>query len=249
MKKIIPLILLVVSGINCLSAQQNNSPYQLRPGPDIPVTIATTGLSIGGYLMQKSVSPLTAADLAGLNRLNINTFDRKTSHNWNPRVAKVSDWILIGATVLPAALIGLKPVRRDFNEILILGTQTYTLTSGLTLIAKATVRRNRPFTYIQNLPADEVLRNRQLEADARFSFFSGHTSMTAASGFFIAKVYSDYYPDSGAKPWIWAGAITLPAIVGIMRIRSGKHFPTDVITGYAVGALSGILIPALHRRR
>ena len=199
--------------------------------------------------MQKSVRPLTLSDLDGLSRMNINAFDRKTSYNWNPQVAKTSDWILIGSTILPMALIGLKPVRKDFPQLLILGTQTYTLTSGLTLIAKATVRRNRPFTYIQNLPADEVLRNKQLAADARFSFFSGHTSMAAASSFFIARVYSDYYPDSKAKPWVWTGAAILPAIVGYMRIRSGKHFPTDVMTGYAVGAMAGILIPILHRRK
>lgn len=33
-----------------------------------------------------------------------------------------------------------------------------------------------------------------------------------------------------------------------MRIRSGRHYVTDVVTGYAVGAVTGLLIPRMHRK-
>ena len=59
----------------------------------------------------------------------------------------------------------------------------------------------------------------------------------------------DYHPDAriSAKIGIWAFAASIPAVTGYLRIRGGKHFPTDTIVGYLVGGLVGIGIPALHR--
>jgi membrane-associated phospholipid phosphatase len=31
------------------------------------------------------------------------------------------------------------------------------------------------------------------------------------------------------------------------RLRALEHFPTDVLVGFGVGALCGILVPELHR--
>ena len=68
-----------------------------------------------------------------------------------------------------------------------------------------------------------------------------------ASAFFLAKVYSDYNPKSKYTKFIYGGTILAASAVGFMRYRSGKHFPTDIITGAAVGALIGYGIPAIHK--
>lgn len=73
--------------------------------------------------------------------------------------------------------------------------------------------------------------------------------MTAASTFFMAKVYSDYFPDSKYKPVVWTLAATIPAVTGYLRVRGGRHYPTDVLAGYALGATIGILVPHWHRRK
>jgi membrane-associated phospholipid phosphatase len=37
------------------------------------------------------------------------------------------------------------------------------------------------------------------------------------------------------------------ALTGFSRVNTGHHFATDVITGFAIGAAVGYLVPALHR--
>jgi membrane-associated phospholipid phosphatase len=36
---------------------------------------------------------------------------------------------------------------------------------------------------------------------------------------------------------------------GYLRHKGGRHFPSDVILGTAIGTLSGIMIPQLHRKK
>jgi hypothetical protein len=41
--------------------------------------------------------------------------------------------------------------------------------------------------------------------------------------------------------WAWAGAIALMFLIGLSRIYLGVHFPTDVLGGWAIGALFLVL--------
>jgi len=137
-----------------------------------------------------------------------------------------------------------KKSRKNFGKIATLYGETAFITTGITLLIKATVKRNRPFVYNSDAPlAKKTTRN------ARTAFLSGHTSISAANSFFAAKVFSDYYPDSKWKPAVWTTAAVIPAITGYLRVRAGKHFPTDTIAGYALGAAAGILIPHLHKKK
>ena len=83
--------------------------------------------------------------------------------------------------------------------------------------------------------------------NARRSFYSGHTSISASNSFFTASVLSEYLSDNTAKIFIWSAAALYPAIVGLSRIHNHWHFPTDIIVGYIVGAAIGYLIPRIHR--
>ena len=125
----------------------------------------------------------------------------------------------------------------------LLWLEGYIVNAGITGLIKYSARRPRPYVF----NPEEELTLRQ-SRNARTSFLSGHTSVTSYNAFFTAQVFSDYYPDSKVKPWVWVGAAVIPAITGILRVQGGRHYPTDVIAGYALGAVTGIVIPRLHRR-
>ena len=65
--------------------------------------------------------------------------------------------------------------------------------------------------------------------------------------FFTAKTLTDYVDRPGVEAVAWTTAALLPAATGFFRYKAGKHFPSDVIVGYVVGATVGVLIPHLHK--
>jgi membrane-associated phospholipid phosphatase len=121
--------------------------------------------------------------------------------------------------------------------------ETEILTYSITEIAKSLIKRIRPYAYNPEVPINEKI----MSSDTRKSFFSGHTSMSFASTVFLASTYAALHPDSRWKPVIWCAGLSTATLVGVLRILSGRHFPTDVLTGALVGSLIGIIIPKLHK--
>jgi membrane-associated phospholipid phosphatase len=88
-----------------------------------------------------------------------------------------------------------------------------------------------------------------MSGNARNSFFAGHVALVGTSTFFTAKVFSDYHPDSKLRYLFWGAAAVATGATGYLRHRAGKHFPSDVLIGTAVGTLSGILVPTFHKTK
>ncbi|GMT49983.1 MAG: hypothetical protein IEMM0008_1522 [bacterium] len=54
---------------------------------------------------------------------------------------------------------------------------------------------------------------------------------------------------TGYKIAIWSFSAAIPITTGYLRVKGGRHFPTDVITGVAFGSFIGWLIPELHKKK
>ncbi len=230
---------------------QEGSPYELSLKTEGAI-IGSSILMVGGvWALHNRSAPFEATELAGLDAAQVWAFDRVATRLLDPSAGTRSD-----AGLLTAAGLGLtssllapaikKEARPHGGHWLILPLmwwETNTLTYLATDLTKLSFGRTRPFVYQADAPLED-----KLELDARKSFFSGHTSLTAANAWFAARVFADYFPDSKWKPAVWGLAIALPAWVGTERVLAGKHFPSDVLAGYAVGAFTGLLVPALHRR-
>ena len=228
----------------CLQQGTSQSPYQVSwkgEAYHLGVGAVTFGM---GLVFASQVKGLTEEEIAAHDRNDVNQFDRGATYNSSSSAKTASDIFWAGSYLVPLSLLALKDTRKDFGKIAILYGEAILITTGLTYFVKGVALRSRPFVYNKE---DFSLEDKQT-ISARHAFFSGHTSLTAASFFFTAKVFSDYYPDSKFKPYVWTVAIVVPAMVGYFRVAAGKHFPTDVITGYAVGAAIGFLIPHFHKK-
>jgi membrane-associated phospholipid phosphatase len=221
--------------------------YQFNIKTELGILLPATGGAVAGWALDRAHPGLSPKLIEGLNTENIRwNLDRRATKQWSPRMAHRSDWLLYGAMLTPTALALIPANRSDAQGrvVALMGFETLYLTYGLTSFTKNLVRRPRPFTYNPEVPLS-LKTNR----DARQSFFSGHSSMSAAACVFTAQVFSDRYPNSPWRPVVWAGAVALPATVAWHRYKAGKHFASDVLVGLAVGAACGWLVPRWHRSR
>lgn len=241
MKSIVTYLMVFCLGLAPLISSAQG-PYRLRKA-DIGIGIGAAAFAGVGYVAQANVKPFTISTLSAQDPLKIPRFDRLNVGDWRPSAAKVSDIVVVAACAAPLTLLIGSGERRDFPTILVMGAEAGLISFGLVNTTKGLVHRTRPYAYGQVAPLQE-----RLSSHARLSFFSGHTGFTATASFFAAQVYADYHPESKWKALVWAGAAFAPAAVGYLRVRAGKHFLSDVVTGYAVGAASGLLVPILHRR-
>jgi hypothetical protein len=157
-------------------------------------------------------------------------------------------WAAYGYALVDPIVSGVRDGRSAFFVDAILYAESATITSALTKMTKIAVRRPRPIDY-RNCGADSTSAFCQDDTNLQLSFFSGHASATAAlsgTATYLAFARSGW---RSKRPWITLAAGTLlTTFVSYERVRSGDHFPTDVIVGSMVGGSIGVLVPHLHRR-
>ncbi|WP_052353926.1 phosphatase PAP2 family protein [Flectobacillus major] len=221
--------------------------YYVVPKYELTGAGVLTVASYFGFRQLDKVANFTAADIAKLNPNDINSFDRPVAFK-DPAgfdlAQKNSDFFLNLALVSPALLMIDKNMRKDWVDLLSMYMVTHAVDNAVYFASAFPVRRARPLTYNPKLSVEEKT------GDAKSnSFFSGHVSFSSTATFFLAKVLTDYKQIKGWKRIaIFSVAAVPPALVGYYRMEAGKHFKTDVILGFLVGAASGILVPEFHKK-
>ena len=182
-------------------------------------------------------------EMATLDPLLINSFDRSSTTNWSPTAAHLSDIFMYTAAITPITLSMTSEGTLEPTTITTMHIETLLLNGGATYLLKNLFRRTRPFVYNDDPRIPDSLK---MSRTARRSFPSGHTSTAFASMVFMATVYGQMYPDSETKNWVWAGCLATASVTGYLRYAAGYHYPTDILAGAALGAFSGWLVPQLH---
>ncbi|GAA4507344.1 hypothetical protein GCM10023172_37810 [Hymenobacter ginsengisoli] len=233
---------LSLAALTPAAAQQAPSPYHTRFAVDGPVILAEGALSAFGLHRSMQRNGLTNAELATLNKNDIPKFDRFSAGYYSEGYQTAGDLLCYPSLVIAPGLLALNPaVRHRYGQVVVLYIETVAAADAVFATAIGNIPRYRPYLYGTE---GGDLRNGHIATN---SFFAGHTAHTAAATFFAAKVFHDFNPDSRAQPYVWAAAALVPAAVAFTRVEAGKHFLSDNITGYAVGATMGVVVPQLHK--
>ena len=250
MKRVFALIFIFLSFQVGAYAQGANNPSPYNTSwVDGAISAGGIGLSYWGLIIMKEKKTVSAEELrridAGLEaaKAKIPAFDRWAAGYYSPDAEKISDIPFYASFGLPLLFLAHEQTRQNAAQIGLLYLQTMAITGALYAQVNGRVNRIRPLVYSQEAGVDV-----RLDDKGKNSFDGGHVTATAAATFFAAKVFNDFFPNSTAKPYVWAGAALVPAAVGYLRLKAGKHFLSDNLIGYAIGAGVGILVPHLHKR-
>jgi len=218
--------------------------YKLKPAVDVPLSLATAGWSLYAFTKIYSKENSSIEDIQSLQVSDINGFDRWAADVYSEKAADISDYLFYGSMPLPLFFLADKKIRKDFGKISFLYFETMSLTGLLYTGSTYFVDRYRPYAYNPNVPMSD-----KLEGNARNSFYAGHVALVATSTFFMAKVYSDYHPESNLK-WLFYGtAAAATGTTAYLRHKGGRHFPSDILLGTVQGTLTGILVPHFHKNK
>jgi len=235
------LLLLFIITFFC-EFNYSQSPYKLATDREVIMLGGGFGLGVLALSLESNIESLNFNELQNLSRENVNAFDRGATYNWSEEAGIVSDYLLNFMLISPVALLASDKVRKDFGSFSIMYMENLFLSFAAVHTTKILIKRNRPYTYNENVPL-----NHRSDKTSRLSFFSGHATHAFSSAVFLSTIYSEYYPESKWKTYIWGISLLSASLTGYLRYSSGDHFPTDIIVGAVVGSAIGYLIPLIHK--
>jgi membrane-associated phospholipid phosphatase len=243
------LLALSTSALLCLGgparADDEGSVYQVRWLPDLAI--------IGAGAVAWFGPTAFTADLVGTNhhldRDHVPPFDRFALDRSSKTAGTISNVGVVTMLVLPP-LLDVLDVRlhggawTSAGEDLLVMGEAVLVNGGLNEVVKLAVRRPRPLAYSEPAGSPALA-----DTDIYLSFYSSHSSTAFAMGTAYASTFALRHPHSGYRFVVYGAVIAGAGTVGLMRVLAGKHFPSDVFTGAAVGSVIGLSVPYLHRRR
>lgn len=247
------------------AAAEPVSPLRVRPVLDVAITLGAAAPSLGLALIERSLpdrdpTPGDAATIAKFDRIALGRFERA------PAIA--SDVMLAATVAMPLVVHAIEAGlhtrgtsgrgRRFFarwgTDVLLLA-EAIAVNMLLTNALKAAIHRPRPYTYLD--PADVDASERaglvgaQSDREAEWSFPSGHTSMAftaATAGATMLTLELLGRRKRWAIALAWLGGLSLASTTAVLRVASGRHFPSDVLTSALMGAGIGAAVPLAHWR-
>lgn len=218
--------------------------YRYTTKVDIPITAVGVGWTLYAFTQVYSKPESSLQQIEALDKNNLAGFDRWAAGMHDEKADEQSNLLFYGGIAFPFLLLADRQVRHDAPKVGLMYLETMAVTGLLYTSATYFVDRYRPETYDNSKPASD-----RLGGNYKNSFFAGHVAQVASFSFFTAKVYGDYHPNSPWKWVIYGGAALTTGTTIYLRHKAGKHFPSDLALGTAIGTLSGILIPHLHKNK
>lgn len=247
------LLVGVCSGRDSAAAeprQGDNQHFTIDPVVDGVVTFGSAGFSelLHLILTTGEIQPTPPGDphkLLAIDRIAVTqNIDRR-----GETYSNIGLWTAFGYAVMDPIVSGVRNGRRALLVDAIMYAESIAVSQAVTETMKIAVRRPRPIDYAAcGADTRPAVGTNCANTDLQLSFFSGHAATTAAIGATATYLAFVRHGSRGVRPWITLAAGTvLTAFVSYQRVRSGEHFPTDVMMGSLAGGAIGVLVPHLHR--
>jgi membrane-associated phospholipid phosphatase len=241
-----------ISSTSAMSSSAFNAKnvYHISWKVDASVTGVGLGLSVLGLHFIQNKDSLTTAEANAKSRSDVPAFDRGNAGFYSDKDNNTSYIPFFTGFAMPLVfVVADKTERQQAGKILVMYTESLAITAAVYTMTAGNVQRSRPLVYPDKNGNFRADISKRTSNNSQRSFYAGHTAATASASFFAAKVFSDLHPDSKLRPYVWIVSAALPAVTAYYRYESGEHFLSDNILGYAIGAASGILVPALHKNK
>lgn len=223
--------------------EEEEHPFALDPVGDTVVTAGAVALIGADYLIDRNNKKKNKAPVFSGFTYNPDTITGIDSVFMNPysRTYDLTGDVLQIAAILTPAIVMFKAPKSDMFTIGMMYAESVLWAYGAKELGKTITNRIRPYMYYSGYPSSEVS-----SGDWHKSFPSGHTTFAFNAAAFTSYTFSTYFPDSKLKIPVILGSYSLAAATAYMRMRSGNHFFTDVLTGAIIGTNTGLLVPLLH---
>ena len=249
-KKILALALLVLL-LAPLTGAERDKPFNVWGCGEVfalsPVTdgiLLGTGLALSGSdLILDNVLEVNRQKYKGqkYDKGDVNSIDRYFMHSYSKSRDKAADFLLVATMATPAVLAA--KGKEEWLTCGVMYAETLLIANGIKELTKLAVSRTRPYMYYD---ADTFPEKDVDDGDWANSFPSGHSTMAFACATFTSYTFCKYFPESNWRLPVVAGSYALAAGVASLRIMSGNHFMTDVLTGACIGSAVGFFGPWVH---
>ncbi len=197
----------------------------------------------GGSLFTKNILKLNRQEYDGrtYDKDDVNSFDRIFMNQYSKTKDTVADVFLAGVLASPAVLLATD--KSEWFTCAVMYAETLMISNGIKEMVKLMVDRPRPYMYYD---AGTYPEDVSKDGDWCDSFPSGHSTMVFASATFTSYTFCKYFPESYWRIPVVAGSYALAVSTAALRIMSGNHFMTDVVSGAILGSAVGFFVPWLH---
>ena len=165
-----------------------------------------------------------------------NWLDETFQYSYDASLSTVSDVTLALCATSPA-LFGLAAPSSDWLEIGIGYSGTFLASYGMGSVLKSTFERARPYVGQSSRPLDT--------SEDYESFPSRHSLVAFSSAAYTQALFMLKYSDSPYRTAMTLTTWTLAVTTAILRVASGNHYVSDVLSGAAIGSALGFAGPFL----
>jgi membrane-associated phospholipid phosphatase len=232
----------------------------------------TAGAGIPVLVLNRWVGPQLARPALPTDPPELGRVDAIASGRYDPRVSTASD-VMVAVALAAAPLVSLvdghwaaqsaapsarrRAFAKTWGTAVLVEAEAVAIAGLVTNVMKHAIGRPRPYTTLAE--ADVAARDRdELAHDLRaagrsHSFPSGHSTLAFAAVTSLATILTlDAPRTQRAKVAIalaWSLGLLTAGTTAALRVVAGKHYPSDIIAGSAIGAAVGVATPLLHARR